>query len=120
LVAVMMADAGRGVPRGRGVLAEEGVVVVVVTVDVSNGAILLGPEVITRGWVYAPEAEPLLAECADEARPALKEAFRTGATHTKSLQRSVRRAAGRFVNETTKRRPMIVPVVMEAYRWSDP
>ena len=95
-------------------LAEEGVVVVVVTVDVKTGAILVGPEVITRGWVYAPEAEPLLSECAEAVEIAVKEAFGTGATEIEALQKVVRRAAGRFVNESTKRRPMIVPVVLEA------
>jgi ribonuclease J len=110
----IIGDVGQGVLRDRRVLAEEGVVVVVVTVDVNTGAILVGPEVITRGWVYAPEAEPLLAECADAVRQAVKESFTTGATDIEALQRVVRRAAGKFVNESTKRRPMIVPVVMEA------
>jgi ribonuclease J len=110
----IIGDVGHGVLRDRRVLAEEGVVVVVVTVDVSNGAILLGPEIITRGWVYAPEAEPLLAECAEEVRQAIKESFTSGSIDIEALQRVVRRAAGRFVNDRTKRRPMIVPVVMEA------
>jgi ribonuclease J len=110
----IIGDVGHGVLRDRRVLADEGVVVVVVTVDVGTGAILTGPEVITRGWVYAPEAEPLLNECADEVRQAVKESFAGGATDIESLQKVVRRAAGRFVNESTKRRPMIVPVVMEA------
>ncbi len=110
----IIGDVGQGVLRDRRVLAEEGVVVVVVTVDGKTGGILVGPEVITRGWVYAPEAEPLLAECADVVRQAVKEAFVTGATDIEALQRVVRRAAGKFVNESTKRRPMIVPVVMEA------
>jgi ribonuclease J len=110
----IIGDVGQGVLRDRRVLAEEGVVVVVVTVDVKTGAILVGPEVITRGWVYAPEAEPLLAECADAVRLAVKEAVGTGATDIEQLQKVVRRAAGRFVNESTKRRPMIVPVVTEA------
>ncbi len=110
----IIGDVGQGVLRDRRVLAEEGVVVVVVTVDVKTGGILVGPEVITRGWVYAPEAEPLLAECADAVRQAVKEAFTKGATDIEALQRVVRRAAGRFVNESTRRRPMIVPVVMEA------
>src|SRR5690606_20529552 len=103
-----------GVLRDRRVLAAEGVVVVVVTVDVESGAILTGPEVITRGWVYAPEAEPLLTECADVVRQAVKEAAAQGNVDIESLQRTVRRAAGRFVSESTRRRPMIVPVVMEA------
>jgi ribonuclease J len=110
----IIGDVGQGVLRDRRVLAEEGVVVVVVTVDEKTGGILVGPEVITRGWVYAPEAEPLLAECADVVRQAIKEAFTKGATDIEALQRVVRRAAGRFVNDSTKRRPMIVPVVMEA------
>ena len=110
----IIGDVGHGVLRDRRVLAEEGVVVVVITVDVKTGAILVGPEVITRGWVYAPEAEPLLAECADAVRLAVKDAFATGATEVDALQKVVRRAAGRFVNESTRRRPMIVPVVTEA------
>jgi ribonuclease J len=109
----IIGDVGHGVLRDRRVLADEGVVVVVATVDIATGAILTGPEVITRGWVYAPEAEPLLAECAEEVRQALKEAFGDGTGDIESLQRVVRRTAGRFVNESTKRRPMIVPVVME-------
>jgi ribonuclease J len=110
----IVGDVGHGVLRDRRVLAEEGVVVIILTIDVATGAIITGPEVITRGWVYAPEAEPLLAECADEVRTAVKEAFSSGATDIENLQRVVRRAAGRFVSDTTKRRPMIVPVVMEA------
>jgi ribonuclease J len=110
----IVGDVGHGVLRDRRVLADEGVVVVVVTIDVKTGAIITGPEVITRGWVYAPEAEPLLTECSEEVRRAVKEAFSEGATDIDALQRVVRRAAGRFVSESTKRRPMIVPVVMEA------
>ena len=110
----IIGDVGQGVLRDRRVLAEEGVVVVVVTVDVKTGAILVGPEVITRGWVYAPEAEPLLTECADAVRQAVKESIAKGATEIEALQKAVRRAAGKFVNESTKRRPMIVPVVTEA------
>jgi len=91
------------------------VVVVVVSVALADGAILTGPEIITRGWVYAPEAEELLEECADVVRQAIKEVFADAKTpDLDALQRAVRRAAGRFVNARTKRKPMIVPVVMEA------
>ena len=67
----IVGDVGRGVLRDRKVLAEEGVVVVVVTVDAKTGEVLTGPEIITRGWVYAPEAEELL----DEAREAVRAAI---------------------------------------------
>jgi ribonuclease J len=111
----IVGDVGQGVLRDRRVLAEEGVVVVVVTVAIEDGAILTGPEVITRGWVYAPEAEALLDECADVVRQAIKDLFvEAGTPDLESLQRTVRRAAGRFVNDRTRRKPMIVPVVMEA------
>ena len=61
----IVGDVGQGVLRDRRVLAEEGVVVVVVTVDIETGKVLTGPEIITRGWVYAPEAEDLLDEACD-------------------------------------------------------
>jgi len=110
----ILGDVGAGVLRDRRVLAEEGVVVVIVGVDVESGAIITGPEVITRGWVHAPEAEDLLDGCVEAVRDAVKSAFSKDASDIESLQRQVRRAAGRFVNEQTRRRPMIVPVVMEA------
>jgi ribonuclease J len=110
----IIGDVGAGVLRDRRVLAEEGVVVVVVGVDVRTGAILTGPEIITRGWVYAPEAEDLLDQCAEAVRDAVKEATQAEGLDIENLQRIVRRAAGRFVNAQTRRRPMIVPVVMEA------
>jgi ribonuclease J len=108
-------DVGQGVLRDRKVLAEEGVVVVIVSVDMQTGAILTGPEIVTRGWVYAPEAEGLLDAAAEAVRDGVKEVFaKEGSVDLETLQRHVRRAAGRFVNEQTRRRPMIVPVVMEA------
>ncbi len=110
----IVGDVGTGVLRDRKVLAEEGVVVVFVGVDVETGAIIMGPEIITRGWVHAPEAEDLLEQCAEQVRDAIKEAFQNDATDIENIQRVVRRAAGRFVSANTKRKPMIVPVVMEA------
>ncbi|MBU3688494.1 MAG: ribonuclease J [Acidimicrobiales bacterium mtb01] len=110
----IVGDVSHGVLRDRRVLAEEGVVVVVVTVDVESGKVLTGPEIITRGWVYAPEAEDLLDEACDTVAAAVEKALAEGVRDPEGLERDVRRAAGRFVNERTKRRPMIVPVVMEA------
>jgi ribonuclease J len=110
----IVGDVGQGVLRDRRVLAEEGVVVVVVTVAFDTATILTGPEVITRGWVYAPEAEELLDECAAVVREAVELAFKESTPDLDGVARTVRRAAGRFVNERTRRKPMIVPVVMEA------
>ncbi|HSL56768.1 MAG TPA: ribonuclease J, partial [Acidimicrobiales bacterium] len=106
-------DVTHGVLRDRRVLADEGVVVVVVAVDIQTRTVITGPEVITRGWIHAPEAEGLIDEAAAEVRTAVVAALAEG-HDIEHLQRAVRRTAGRFVNQKTRRRPMIVPVVMEA------
>ncbi len=87
---------------------------VVVAVDVNSGEVLTGPEIITRGWVHAPEAEALLGEARQKVIEALEKAADEGNTDFESLKRLVRQVLGRFVSERTRRRPMIVPVVMEA------
>ena len=109
----IVGDVGQGVLRDRRVLAEEGVVVVVVTVEPQTGLIVTGPEIITRGWVYAPEAETLLGECAELIRKTLTELLAEGNRDPEAMRRAVRQSTARFVGERTRRRPMIVPVVME-------
>jgi ribonuclease J len=108
----IVGDVGHGVLRDRKVLAEEGVVVIVATVDSSSHKVINGPEVITRGWVYAPEADALLDEAEAHIEKALVKALEDGITDIDGLERIVRKAAGKFVSDRTKRRPMIVPVVM--------
>jgi ribonuclease J len=110
----IVGDVGQGVLRDRRVLAEEGVVVVVVTVDSQTAKVLTGPEIITRGWVYAPEAEDLLDEACAIVAEAVERSLASGVRDVEALERDVRRAAGKFVHDRTRRRPMIVPVVMEA------
>lgn len=108
----IVGDVGHGVIRDRQVLAEEGVVVVIVTVDHDAAEIITGPEVITRGWIYADEAEDLLDEMRALVADAVMAALEKGDHDSETLQRVVRKKAGKFVNDRTKRRPMIVPVVM--------
>lgn len=110
----IVGDVGNGVLRDRRVLAEEGVVVIIVAIDMSTGKVISGPEVITRGWVYAPEADDLLDDAEAVIEQALEQAVAGGTRDVEQLERAVRRAAGKFVAERTRRRPMIVPVVMEA------
>jgi ribonuclease J len=109
----IVGDVGQGVLRDRRVLAEEGVVILVVTVDAKSGEVLTGPEIITRGWVYAPEADELLGEARQAVLTALEAAADSGSVDFETLKRRARQALGKFVNERTKRRPMIVPVVVE-------
>ncbi len=108
----IVGDVGHGVLRDRKVLAEEGVVVIVATVDSSSHKVINGPEVITRGWVYAPEADALLDEAEAHIEKALVKALDDGISDVDGLERVVRKAAGTVVSDRTKRRPMSVPVVM--------
>ena len=80
------ATSARACSATAGCSAEEGVVVVVVTVDMQTGKVLTGPEIITRGWVYAPEAEDLL----DEACDAVAAAVETALDERRARRRSAR------------------------------
>ena len=70
----IVGDVSHGVLRDRRMLSEEGVVVVIVTVDAATGEIVTGPEIVTRGWVYAPEAEDLL----EDAKQVVRESIADG------------------------------------------
>jgi len=110
----IVGDVSHGVLRDRRVLANEGVVVVVVATDARTGEVISEPEIITKGWIHAPEAEDLFDELRAAVRKSLEEAAARGALDHESIRRHARKAVGSLVAERTKRRPMIVPVVMEA------
>ncbi len=109
----IVSDIGQGVLRDRRQLAEEGVVVVFVTVDKRKSEIVSGPEIVTKGWVYAPEAEELLEEAKEAVRAAVVDAIEGGTTDFETVRRNARRALGKFISERTKRRPAVIPVVIE-------
>ena len=112
----IVGDVGHGVLRDRRVLAEEGVVVVVVTVDVDDRRHHHRARDHHPGLgVRRPRPRTCSTSAADEVRRGGQGGVRRrAAADIETLQRLVRRAAGRFVNDRTRRRPMIVPVVMEA------
>jgi len=105
-------DIGHGVLRDRKMLAEEGVVMVVATVDLHTRRLSGMPQIATRGWVHAPEAEALLGEASQVVADALTQAMADGAHDVEVLSRHARKALGRLVGDRTRRRPMIVPVVL--------
>jgi ribonuclease J len=109
----IVGDVGHGVLRDRRALAEEGVVVVIVTVATQSAELVGDPEIVTRGWIYAPEAESLLDEARLAVRAEVEEAIAEGATDFETLKRHTRSAMGRFINKSTKRRPIVIPVVIE-------
>jgi ribonuclease J len=109
-----LGDVGHGVLRDRRILAEEGVVVVIVTVDMKSGEIIAGPEIITRGWIHAPEAEDLLEDARNAVIRSIESIEQADEIDPETIRRHARKALGQFVSDRTRRRPMIVPVVMEA------
>ncbi len=109
----IVGDVGHGVLRDRQNLAEEGVVVVIVTLDKKSGEVVTGPEIVTRGWVYAPEAEELLEEARQAVLKSIEDATNEGITDLDTMRRHARKGLGRFIHDKTKRRPTVIPVVME-------
>jgi ribonuclease J len=106
---------GTGVLGERRVLAEEGVVAVIVCVDRRSRRLVSGPEIATRGWVHVKESGELLDELTERVRRAVADALADPqAADPEKLEKVVRRATGQFVAERTRRRPMIVPVVLDA------
>ncbi len=106
-------DIGHGVLRDRRILADDGVVAAIVCVDRSKRQLVSGPEIVSRGWIYEPEAGDLLGELSKRVRTSVDKALADGAD-VAGIERAVRRASGGFVSDKTRRRPMIVPVVLEA------
>jgi ribonuclease J len=109
----IIGDVDIGVLRDRRTLAEEGFVVVIVTVDAASGELVRDPEIVTRGWVHAVEAEELLGEARDAVRVGVTEATDEGAVDFETIRRKARRSLGRFISDRTRRRPAIIPVVIE-------
>ncbi|WP_435769550.1 ribonuclease J [Nocardioides sp. SYSU DS0651] len=97
--------------KDRRILGEEGFISVIVVVDSVSGKVSAGPEIHARGHAWAdPDFEPIKQPIVDAVNRALAE----GNTDTYQLQQTVRRTIGRWVSNTHRRRPMIIPVVVEA------
>lgn len=106
-------DVGPVVLRDRKLLAEDGFVLCVVTIDAHNGEILAGPDLISRGFVFEQESREFLDDAADRVADALEAISDEESTDWTVLKRTCRRALGEYVWQQTRRRPMIVPVIME-------
>lgn len=106
-------DVGNIVLRDRQHLAEDGIVIAVLTLEKYTGRILSGPDIVSRGFVYVREAEDLM----DEARDVVEDAMDYCASHRitdwSKMKNAMRDALGDFLWKRTKRRPMILPIIME-------
>ena len=106
-------DVGPVVLRDRKLLARDGILMCVLTIDARSGEILAGPDLISRGFVYEEQSRDFLDEAADRVYDALQELERDQVTEWTTIKKVCRRALGQFVWERTRRRPMILPVIME-------
>ncbi len=106
-------DVGSIVLRDRKHLAQDGLIVVVATIDGSNGSLVSGPDIVSRGFVYVRESEPLMDETRKVAHDVLDECAAAGVTEWGTIKTRVKDALSKLLYEKTKRSPMILPVIME-------
>jgi ribonuclease J len=108
-------DVGNVVVRDRQMLARDGILMVVVSVDRTTGELVSGPDVVSRGFVYMRQSDDLIEATKNTVRNALNGHTGDGQTETDSafLHRKIKDVVSDFLYSQTKRRPMVLPVVME-------
>lgn len=106
-------DIGNIVLRDRRILSEEGLVIVVVSVDLENQKIVSGPDIISRGFVYMRESGTMINEAQKMLSQHLKGSLSTKSTQWTDLKNEITDILGPYLFEKTKRRPMILPIIME-------
>ncbi|MBD5132869.1 MAG: ribonuclease J, partial [Clostridiales bacterium] len=106
-------DVGAVVLRDRQHLAQDGMVVVVVSMSGEDGAVISGPDIITRGFVYVKESEDLMDELRQVAIDALYTCEQRHVRDWSSIKSEMKGALSGYLYKKTKRNPMILPVIME-------
>jgi len=108
-------DVGNIVLRDRQQLSQDGILIVVLAIDKATGNLVSGPDIVTRGFVYVREAESLIDEARERVRAALSDgnALNGKSVEWNAIKSQVKEALSRHLYEKTKRRPMILPIVME-------
>ncbi|MBM7644402.1 ribonuclease J [Scopulibacillus daqui] len=106
-------DVGNIVLRDRRLLAQDGTLVVVVTLGKQSKKILSGPEIITRGFVYVRESEELIEDANHIVSEVLSQSLTQNISEWSSLKNNIRDSLSRYLYDKTKRRPMILPIIME-------
>lgn len=106
-------DVGNIVLRDRRQLSQDGIMIVVVTVDKESCHVVSGPDIVSRGFVYVREAEDLMDEARDKVQAALDRCEENNVSEWSAIKSTVRDSLGRFLFERTRRRPMILPIIME-------
>ena len=106
-------DVGNIVLRDRQHLAEDGIVIAVLTLERYSNQILSGPDIVSRGFVYVREAEDLMEEAREIVQTAMEGCISHHVTDWGKMKTAIRDTLGEFLWKRTKRRPMILPIIME-------
>ncbi len=106
-------DVGNIVLRDRRLLSQDGILIVVVTLSKYKKSIAAGPEIISRGFVYVRESEQLMSDSTSLVRNIVEKNMEKDAFDWSSIKQDIRDQLNYFLFEKTKRRPMILPIIME-------
>ncbi len=106
-------DVGNIVLRDRQHLAEDGILIVVLALEGATNELVSGPDIVSRGFVYVRESDELMDEARDVVNEAVNGCLGRGITDWGKLKSSIKDSLGEFVWKKTKRRPMILPIIME-------
>ncbi|MBP5198184.1 MAG: ribonuclease J [Lachnospiraceae bacterium] len=106
-------DVGNVVLRDRQHLAEDGILIVVMSLDKYSGMLAAGPDIVSRGFVYVKEADELMEEARIVVSDTVENLIERGVSDWGKLKSSTKDVLGDYVWKKTKRRPMILPIIME-------
>ena len=106
-------DVGNIVLRDRKQLSQDGILIVVMTLSRSTGAIVAGPDVVTRGFVYVRESESMLEEVKEKVRQVMARCRENRTSEWAVIKSQIRDALSKHLYEKTRRRPMILPIIQE-------
>lgn len=106
-------DVGNIVLRDRKQLSQDGIMIVVVTINKDGGGVVAGPDIVTRGFVYVRESEELMETSRGKVSEALEVCIKKNITEWAVIKSQIRDKLGKHLYEQTGRRPMILPIIME-------
>ncbi len=106
-------DVGNIVLRDRQRLADDGIIIIVMTLDAESGELLAGPDIVSRGFVYVRDSEDLMEDANELMSQTMENIAQKGITDWARIKAEVRDAMSEFVWKKTQRRPMIIPIIME-------
>ena len=106
-------DVGNIVLRDRQHLAQDGLIVIVLTMDSSTGEVIAGPDVISRGFVYVRESENLMDDVKSVVRHEISKCEERGIRDWSTIKSTVKENLRDYIFIKTKRNPMIIPIIME-------